>query len=349
MRWRYGVAAVLLAFVIFCGYILGGSLLSAPSDASRVSVTDIDAATTFWREQVRLVGGAHAYQSFRTWASNGDINQQHTLAHVMGGILYNMLGKEGLSVCDSSFSFGCFHEFLGRAIHEEGLSVVYELNDACFTNLGAQSLSCQHGIGHGVQTFFGYDDSALREALAQCDKLPFSDPIGGCYGGVFMEYNMRTMLSLDGVGPRDNTDPEYPCSTLKDPYLPACYYWQPQWWVATSDIPQMETYTVMGGRCMQAGTPYLEQKCFEGIGNISGQTVQYEPVRTIALCEASSLGDTEAELYCRADAANSYFVIPSARARASEVCEGLIDSDYEYCRKFSDNTFNQVEHPSRNE
>jgi hypothetical protein len=338
-----------ILFIAFLALLLAGGLLvfmfgskpAVPALETPAAMSNEDTAL-YWEHQVRMHGGTVAYRSFVAWAQTVGINRQHTLAHIMGDVLYRTLGVEGLSVCDSSFSFGCFHEFLGRAIHEGGLPIVQNLNEACVEHLGPQSLSCQHGIGHGIQTYLGYDDEALYESLAECRDLPYSDPVGGCYGGVFMEYNMRTMLSLDGIGPREHESLAHPCSELSSEYLPACYYWQPQWWVAVRTGTMEDAYRGMGELCRAAGSPELVRKCFEGVGNISGQAASYNPTRTIELCELAAAGDAIYALYCRADAANSYFASETARDEAVQVCRGLSEDAYEYCRQHSDNTLNQA-------
>lgn len=307
-----------------------------------------EAFRSYWREQIQVYGGSKAYAEFVRWAEDTNIDQQHTLAHIMGGLLYKELGEAGLAVCDSSFSFGCYHEFLGQAIHAGGLSVVTSLNKACVDHLGPQALSCQHGIGHGIQTYAGYDRDDLTVALEECRTLPYNDPIGGCYGGVFMEYNMRTMLSLDGVGPREGEggDPHEPCNSLDSEFQASCYFWQPQWWVYMSSgtMDVAERYAAMGADCRTIGNEAHEQLCFEGIGNVVGHEVSYDPAQTIDLCQAAAAKDPEAALSCRAVAANTFFTAGTP-ATAAAVCEGLVDEAHTYCLKYSTNTFNQLERP----
>lgn len=339
MKSGYVVVAACVTVNVVLAALL---VLDVPQASAPPLSADTEAVTTYWSERVDAVGERMAYREFLQWAGVAGITRQHELAHIMGGLLYTAVGKIGLTVCDSSFSFGCFHEFLGQAIHAEGLAVVSELNNACVETLGLQALSCQHGIGHGIQTFLGYDVEALKRSLAECRELPYTDPVGGCYGGAFMEYNMRTMLSLDGVEPREDGDPMQPCAGLDEAYLPACYYWQPQWWVAVGAGALEGIYQSMGEYCREAGTSALTQKCFEGVGNISGQTANYNPARTIELCDIAAAGDSKQALYCRADAANSYFVIPAAQVDAVRVCDGLTGDAYEYCYKYSDNTLNQA-------
>ena len=301
--------------------------------------------TEYWVDRILEVGGSKAYAEFREANNQFDINRQHNHAHIIGDAIFKALDLNGTAVCDSSYSFGCYHEYLGQAINAHGIDVVQELNEVCVQNLGAQALSCQHGIGHGVLSYFGYESDTLDASLDVCSNLPYSDPIGGCYGGIFMEYNMRTMLSLDGVGarePLDVTNLHEPCDTLDADQKPACYYWQPQWWFATVRGTSEERFASMGDLCREVGDAAIERKCFEGIGNITPQSSGYDPEETILLCQSAATNSKQ-ETYCRSDAANSFHAVPSVRDLAPRVCEGLVGEKKEFCIGHSINKFNQLE------
>lgn len=251
-----------------------------------------------WEERIRQVGGRVAYAEFARAAEGLSIARQHAEVHVFGGALYDTEGVAGLPVCDSRFSFGCFHEFLGRAIAELGLSSTPGLNQACVDALGAKSLSCQHGIGHGVQAALGYTKEALDEALPLCRDLPYSDPIGGCYGGVFMEYNMRTMLGEDGTLRPYSGGAAEPCDVLPETYKRACFFWQPQWWhqVLYRGVGTEEAFRDIGALCDEHAPTYLMQTCFEGVGNVVPAAADFSADTARTLCEAAS---TVSELRAR--------------------------------------------------
>jgi len=349
MKYCHGVILLLIVIISVEGLYLVQTRSRNHSEindsvVSGVAVTD----QAYWAARIDTLGAENAYELFKETFKNESPNTQHLMAHIFGGTLYQMLGRSGLSVCDSSFSFGCYHEFLGQAIHAESLRVAYDLNKECIDSLGSAALSCQHGIGHGIQTYLGYEPEDLLAAVNYCHNLPYNDPIGGCYGGIFMEYNMRTMLSLDNVPVRKRADDNLhdPCDALPDYALPACYYWQPQWWDAVIDGDTAEQrFEAMGVLCAGLEGEELQRECFEGVGNIAGESAGYVPSRTIVLCKKASDSDQH-ELYCRSDAANSYSVIPSEREKAVAVCDGL-EGDYrEYCLRYSNNTFNKLNQPS---
>ena len=306
----------------------------------------------FWKERIRAVGEHQAYGELKRAYQGKSADDQHFAAHLFGGELYQTKGIDGLSICDATFSYGCYHEFLGRAIAVDGLSVVPALNESCRQNLDSHALSCQHGIGHGLLTYAGYELEDLKEALSYCKDLPYNNSIGGCYGGVFMEYNMRTMLSVDGIPPREyggatleDAQVYEPCTQLPSYASPACYYWQPQWWnsvlrVSTKNTT-VERYEKMGDLCDGLEGSAFRRLCFEGLGNIT-VLLTSDPQTAADFCNAAA-SDTASETYCRADAANSFAAVPELSDSAHLVCEGLVGENNSYCLGYSKNIFNKVQ------
>lgn len=333
MRWRF----LLLMSLVVCNGVFALFFVRAHDDVPLVAPSNIENVTEYLENSIRKHGGVATYQNFLGWASAVPVQEQHTLAHTMGGVLYDMLGKDGLLVCDSSFSYGCYHEFLGRAIHYEGLNVVAALNQACANDLDTDAVACQHGIGHGILTYLGYEESPLRAALKKCDSFPGGDSIMGCYGGVFMEYNLRTMLAVDNIGMREpGDDMRYPCTVLDAGYLPACYFWLPQWWSAMSEDTLEDAYAAIGTWCREAGEDTYIRQCFEGAGNVAVHWSDYVPTEAVKLCEIAADSHREHELYCRAAAAKALFATPATRAETEDVCKGLTEEDRTYCHEYGE-------------
>jgi hypothetical protein len=275
---------------------------------------------------------------------------QHVGAHDFGAALYATEGTKGLSVCDSQFSFGCFHEFLGRAIADLGLSSAEALNEACFKALTVSPLSCQHGIGHGVLAYLGYDDAAFQKSLVVCRDLPHNDPIGGCYGGVFMEYNLQTMLGTEGrLRPVVEGNVLAPCDSVDAMYGQACVFWQPQWWNITlknnpaengKAMEQRAIFAEMGKRCARFSTSELIRACYEGIGNIMGPEADFDPLKSKTFCELVS-NNSLYQLYCKSLAANSLTTGGSGKSvSGAPVCGGLVEEEREYCMAYAENRAN---------
>lgn len=302
------------------------------------------AGSRAWEERIRALGAGEAYAALSSEAKALGPQEQHVAAHDFGSALYRVLGTEGLGICDAQFSFGCYHEFLGRAIADLGLASVAMLNDECFAALTESPLSCQHGIGHGVIAFVGYDDDALFEALDVCRDLPRNDSIGGCYGGVFMEYNLQTMLGTEGrVRPAHEKSLQYPCNVVGEDFSSACYFWQPQWWrqyVRERGVEDLgEVYRQIGSFCRDAPMPY-RRTCFEGIGNNLPADAEFDPRRLKEMCEIA--GETaHEELYCKLLAANSLSSGGAGMAGDGEaVCDGLEGDARALCIGYARNQLN---------
>lgn len=294
-----------------------------------------------WEEQIRRDGGNRAYEQFAHAVSALSFEAKHQHAHYFGNALFHAEGAAGLSVCDARFSFGCFHEFLGQAITALGIESIPDLNDGCFKALDKSPLSCQHGIGHGALAAFGYDDEALRKALDVCRTLKRNDPIGGCYGGVFMEYNLRTMLGSAAQARAYATNPYTPCDILDPAYITACIYWQPQWWMqeVLAGMSEVEMFKSMGDYCHDfAKTPERTRACFEGLGNVVAQASDFDETNAREYCDAVSELSNE-RLLCRSIAANHFGIDVGADA-AARVCDGLPGEGRTYCLAYASNQAN---------
>jgi hypothetical protein len=285
-------------------------------------------------DYIKKVGPEKAAKDFMAWNVKYDPNQQHSYAHVFGGVLYSHTGSPGLKYCSPNFAYGCFHEFIGKAIRKEGVGVTLELNEGCRRDLGDLALGCQHGIGHGVQSALGYEKKDLLKSLEVCKGLPYNDSIGGCYGGVFMEYNMRTVLATDGGTLRPMIEgQEDECPTLPKDFVAPCYYWQPQWWsesLREKGMSENEIFAMIGGWCRKGAVVGREQ-CFRGIGNIDPAVTLYDVEKSIALCRSVVAGDHTSFKYCIEDVANSFNSIPEARPDTPKICAALTKEEAKFC------------------
>ncbi len=339
------IAPIAVACVIVAA-TAGFALLPPQKEPKQVSSSEL-----YWNGRIETIGGERAYEELAGDIASSRPQEQHTRAHEFGGALYTVLGVEGIAICDSRFSFACHHEFLGRAIHDLGLSSVVPLNQKCFDSLSKSPLSCQHGIGHGIVSFLGYDEDSFMRALEVCRDLPYGDPIGGCYGGVFMEYNMQIMLGEEGkLRPLKGEEWLAPCDTLPSEYQSACAYWQPQWWNITLrdrgmlDIP--ERYKFMGSQCEQLGSSSLVHDCFGGIGNIVPASVEFDPVKSRSLCEVVSSTPLY-QLLCKSTAANSLTLGGGGqKGDGRVVCDGLMSDHLEYCLAQADNKGSVAKKPT---
>jgi hypothetical protein len=304
-----------------------------------VSPEDIE-NESFWQNRIVTKGGKRAYKEFSdiVYKKVTRVGSQHTSAHVFGGALYAVEGIGGIAACGSDFSYGCFHEFIGRAVNELGIDTVESLNETCLEVLGSEAPFCQHGVGHGIQSFFGYEREDLDRALEVCDGLQLNDPIGGCAGGIYMEYNFQTMLA-DDAKVRKSNNLFTPCSELPDRYRLACSFWQPQWWwkYLYDNESASEYLTQMGLYCNQM-TPNkqkLIEACFSGIGNIAAARGDFKPTEIKRMCSASSNNNRLSSL-CHAFAANRITRERGLEAGLS-TCSNLKGEDRTFCEVFATN------------
>ena len=263
--------SLILLVAVVCAVVLGGlwywsNSASEGSDIAENALSgearELRDIKKKWIDTIKRQGPDASYAAFLQEAPTLNIDV-HAQAHAFGEALYEVEGIEGLSTCDPSFEFGCYHSFFGVAVNEEGIETLPNFARVCKDKYQNMSLPCQHGIGHGVAVYTDYD---LEAALKLCDTI--SDmPTGGCSSGVFMEYNFHTMQITGSeryLRPHDGDDYK-PCATLSQKYQPSCYLEQVQWW---ENIYEFD-YEKIGQLC--ANLPGDSEAnyfaCYHGIGN----------------------------------------------------------------------------------
>jgi hypothetical protein len=286
-RYRY-----LVGFAFLLLFFVGGFFIWQTMDYGERGVQiPKGEEQKYWSERMQQVGANKAFDEFAASIQSMSQGLQHESAHLFGGWLYAQEGVAGLNVCDSRFDYGCFHEFLGTAIAELGLGSMNVLNQSCINNLGDNAAFCQHGVGHGIQSYFGYTKKDLFSSLETCNTLPANDPIGGCSGGIYMEYNFRTMLA-DKAELRPFTSIVDPCDEVAQKDLQSCIFWQPQWWHGVLGYGETaQVFGEMGQYCRDAsrllGISILDT-CYRGIGNVTSLLEKSNKEEALRLCEAVS-------------------------------------------------------------
>ncbi len=256
--------------------------------------------------------------------------EQHEKAHVFGEVLYAHEGLSGLTVCDGSFGFGCYHSFLGSAITDYGPEVVKKLDASCVEKYGPGGIGCFHGIGHGLLSYYGYSLSNVEHALSECKGLSWKRPLGGCADGVFMEYNFRIMEKNPADRSRVfNMEERYqPCDTLSI-YKEGCYFGLPAWWASVlqedSSLP-----ATLGDFCEYIDDATMRRACYRGIGyGILPQT-QFDAKTGELFCDAVATG--EARVLCREGLAWAFYADPATRDMAEGICtNGLSATEAKLC------------------
>ena len=286
--------------------------------------TDYKEERKQWEKNMSAVGGNEAYALLRKRYTKAPPNIAHNIAHVFGEALYSKGGLKYLTVCDGSFIFGCYHGFLGKVISERGLGALSDLDAICNTT-GIERLGCHHGIGHGIISYFG--ETRLNEALEACASLSWKQPVGGCTGGLFMEYNFRN-AHLEDKGStyvRPYTGNVYaPCDTLPERFARACFYEQPDWWRRVFK----DDYKKLGELCSAVRDMANRELCFIGTGRMAAQSMQYDKEKTIIEC--ARMPTIDAVALCRAGGFLSIF--DYTRTKSSlDICNGLPSGEMVRC------------------
>ncbi len=324
---KFGGLKFYLALFVCCG-VFGGVAFIASRHADALLQRDSSSAS-YWKSRISQIGGASAYAELTANVSALDPSTQHLDAHTFGGALFDIEGLSGISVCDDRFSYGCYHEFIGQALLADGLSVLPTMRTAC--NKSKAPTPCLHGIGHGLLAYFGYGPADLQKAADICAEVaPVSRQ--GCFGGAFMEYNIRTMTGLYNVRPLDDAL-FAPCDMFSGAVAESCMYYQPQWWWSVLPEGKSSDKSVVFTRMVSLCRGRLEQRaCLEGVGLMVPASVSYDSVRAISLCKdvTDSLNE---DAYCASGAA-FVFAGTSREVQAQAVCASLTEEGSLFCTQY---------------
>jgi hypothetical protein len=312
-----GIILLLLALALIGGgYYATHARDGAASPEEEVTYVERDEA----RAEIEALLAEHpseeAHRLFKERYRTVSYNFQHVAAHFFGELLYKKEGIPGIAVCDSDFGFGCYHSFFGLAIAERGPGVAKELDEECFKKYGRLGTGCPHGIGHGLMWYLG--DEKLVEALSFCDGMHYTEPIGGCTSGVFMEYNEHTMATASGAGSSRPLDPDNahaPCNSVPVKYRQACYFEQAGWWHRAFSLDTPRAWAL----CEEVSDRDEREACFRGLGNTIGPSTEYDPKASRAQCDL--LRTSEGRDLCKQGAAWTFLSDPERAERAPEVCD----------------------------
>lgn len=217
---------------------------------------------------------------------------QHDLAHFLGAKIYESEGLSGLSFCNPSFAFGCYHGF-SEAAFASNLDKLDELGKSCqqvgHINSGPWA-SCIHGIGHGVATYF--ETIKLEESLVICDKL--LQGANYCHDGVFMEFALSAPKSLYEV---EKKDPLYPCNKIEPIYRQGCARQQPHVMMKYYGL----AFRQIADICLKSTDKTIKFHCIDAIGLLIGQKSEGNP--QIIINECKLISNIEAPSQCISAAA----------------------------------------------
>lgn len=321
----------LLTLVLVAGgiaYIVSGGA------GERLSYSDTDPGynASYWEQELRTRQPKEVYASFRTQNQQAPQERQHFAAHVIGKLIAEKLHTEGISLCDASFGFGCYHGFFGQLIGAEGISTITELDAECVEAFGPLGTGCQHGIGHGLLEYVGYD--RINEALELCDMTTKVAPLLGCSSGVFMEFHTRLGEATPEILPAgrqfDPANPYSPCTEVREDDQDACYYELGLWF----EMEFHDDYQKMNQLCT-ALPDRARTHCFLGVGSNVAPLEHYSLESILAAC--ATFG-TQDELACRAGASWSFYADPTYRELADDACAYPDSKTQQECHALADLT-----------
>ena len=290
-----------------------------------------------WKRRFEEQDPERAYAEFLRAGNALSYYKAHSLSHIIGEIVFKRLGIRGIALCTPDFGYGCYHGFAGSALQDRGLALVADLNDACESVKNPRvAFGCIHGIGHGILAYVGNEE--LPRALEAC--VPLNDgvsDVGGCLGGIFMEYNYNTMRSLKGIDlrPYDIPHAYEPCATqIPERFRAACYYEQPSWWRATfggNNADTLEQFKKVGRLCADIKGTSLRDICFRGAGNVIGPRSEYRPTVMRELCSAMPSDGSQDS--CLHEALNHLLQSDKGKTELRAMCESKEISYEDLCRQ----------------
>lgn len=290
---------------------------------------------SLWDRKIADCGATEAYGLFKEYVSSLDFQQQHELAHSFGAALYARSGVEGIAVCDDRYSYGCFHEVAGQYLPRNGMGSLPTLTDICAKKDAPRAINCMHGVGHGILASLGYERSEMDSSLEACATS--GNLSKGCFGGVFMEYNVQSMLGTDAHLREASAQVNEPCDTVPAEAQDVCYFWQPQWWqqILIGQGEELERrFVEIGKRCEALRDEENKRACFEGTGPIAAAAVRFDPLSAAALCDAAG-SVPQQRLYCRAYVAGALYTADGDDSRAKVACAGLPHDLIVTCERYS--------------
>lgn len=285
-----GIAAILIA-----GYAMYSFFGETQNSATTEYASHDSPQEARWREEIRTRGAAAAYAEFVRVNQEKNIQEQHNNAHIFGSILYEEAGIEGLTVCDDSFSSGCYHEMFRHALAKEGPGAQETVVEMCLgkNDSSDEARNCYHAVGHGAAYYHGV--RGLEDALAHCSEFE-QLYAWACADGVFMEHISPGFMG--DASRASDTPPEDVraiCERSDATFQRMCYTRFVQWWASHLRVGAApETYIPeISSFCSTLPRPELEAGCAEAIGLFVITTwVDFEVETSHKLC---SLLDNEGQ------------------------------------------------------
>ncbi|MBI2108574.1 MAG: hypothetical protein HYT93_00130 [Parcubacteria group bacterium] len=289
--------------------IIGGVLLHKNLSSESFLGFSLKKEQKYWSEHMSTKNAEQISEIFQKKYKKLNPAEQHAAAHIVGEAIYKKQSYSGIVFCDYVIGdAGCVHELMTLAILENGLNIIPSINKECL-NLPSnkRTASCQHGVGHGILFYLGYDYKSLLKGLEQCSLItaPYLREsvryVEGCVGGVLMEYNSNPSLNKSQKPRVFALDSVYvPCTSLGEEMRSVCYFWQTQWWNANlKDYNTIGKYKKMGELCTVIVNANEKTWCFRGIAHAMIPDTKWIVKKALHFCNSITLdaGRQECQAY----------------------------------------------------
>lgn len=310
------------------------ALYFAPDQPKTISSEErsLTKEIAWWLERISILGARDAYLEFKDTYKLSASPDTHLRAHAFAEALYEKEGTEGITICDSSFSFGCYHTLFSAAIREKGESVVRELNQKCLDKFGPDGWGCQHGIGHGIMQYIGKWEDAISLCKKTVNSSSSKGSLFGCIQGVFMEYNMPIIINGENASVEfrkleNNESINEPCVSISDETVRSyCYFELVRWW----EFIFKNDFSEIGKACAKLAESADREFCFLAVGSRVSGTSQCSFGIVKDIC--ALMPDAEGELACRAGAYWNFGDHIQCKKSQEQVCQGLGTEKNSVCR-----------------
>lgn len=251
------------------------------------------------------------------------IGRAHDLAHLLGAIYSKTSGEKGITFCDPSFAFGCYHGFFENSLSGD-ISKISKVASFCemVGRLGSGPwASCIHGVGHGIATFFDTED--LGMSLNICEGL--NDGTSYCYDGVFMEFASTATPTF-----YTKDDLFSPCSNLPTRYQLSCGRNQPRIWQNIFG----HTLLTAAETCTKGLDDDFIKGCTTSIGLQLGQESGGESEHIVVNCKAAFSDSALLQLCVTSGADELIFSnFKNSKIESLKACRALSDERILRCEK----------------
>jgi hypothetical protein len=250
---------------------------------------NFDQLKTYFTDLAQKKGAEYAYYVLKV-ADMPPNTDMHLMGHVVGDVLYDQQGMDGIKVCTRDFRNACSHSIVVGLLLEKGEEVLPEIAEACKQAPGGKGAytMCYHGLGHGVLAYTAYN---LPKTVELCQKTGQAES-NECIGGSIMEIisggdHDKALWAKERPKYLKADDPFYSCLApfMPESAKPLCLtYLTPYLWEAVGaniGSPTDEDFKKSFALCRQLENKNYRDICYGGFGKEFTALAQARDIRKI--------------------------------------------------------------------